>query len=444
MIDNLMKWGLFGLTMFIFSPSFSQMQACPVNINFSTGNLTHWWAYTGNNQINAQNPNGNGPLAIKQTYDSTVASPAGTIGATAIPEYNLPSVSGIHVITTTGTDLFGGFSTIPTINGYQYDYSILLGSTSISRGAGGNSPNPGGYIRGISYKINVPAGPASEPYTMTYAYAMVLENGSHNTNQQPKFSATLATAAGIISCASPSYDLPTLDNAVNGGNATLDSAAAIKNGFTVSPQPSPNANPTGNGGGHLQDVWTKGWTEVTFDLSPYRGQQVTLTFEADNCVPGGHFAYAYVALRNVCAGLAISGDTLACANSNLTYSVPSLAGATYQWYVPAGWTISSGSTSNIITVKVGTQNGSIIATEQNSCANLTDTIQVKTSPPSMGGSLSGDATVCTGINSSTLLLSGNTGSVIGMDILAGWQHLDKHSRYHYRIYRPEPECNHGV
>src|SRR5580704_1368875 len=125
MIDNLMKWGLFGLSMLIFSPSFSQMQACPVNINFSTGNLTHWWAYTGNNQINIENPSGNGPLAIKKTYDSTVASPAGTIGAVAIPEYNLPSVSGIHVITTPGTDLFGGFSTIPTINGYQYDYSIL-------------------------------------------------------------------------------------------------------------------------------------------------------------------------------------------------------------------------------------------------------------------------------------------------------------------------------
>ena len=86
-------------------------------------------------------------------------------------------------------------------------------------------------------------------------------------------------------------------------------------------------------------MWTKGWTEVTFDLSPYRGQQVLLTFEADNCVPGGHFAYAYVALRNTCSGLNISGPLLACVNGNFTYSIPALAGAEYNWTVPGGWTM---------------------------------------------------------------------------------------------------------
>ena len=61
---------------------------------------------------------------------------------------------------------------------------------------------------------------------MTYAYAMVLENGAHNSNQQPLFSATLQTADSVIRCASPQYFLPTFNNASNGGNATLDSATA--------------------------------------------------------------------------------------------------------------------------------------------------------------------------------------------------------------------------
>lgn len=406
MINKLLRYWVCGLCMFISRPAFSQTEGCPININFSNGGLTHWFAYTGNNQ------DGNGPGAIHQTYDSTQVAPAGTIGATTIPEYNLPSVSGIHTNSTIGTDHFGGFSTIPTINGYQYNYSILLGSTSVSTNATRDGGNPGGYIRGISYRITVPTSASPQPYTMTYAYAMVLENGSHNSDNQPLISATLATADSVVSCASPSYYLPTFNNNTSPGgtDATLDTATAIKNGFSQSREPSPNIDHKSNS--YLYDVWTKGWTEVTFDLSPYRGQTVTLTFEADNCVPGGHFAYGYIAIRNLCNGLMISGDSLVCSNSNVTYSIPALAGASYEWSVPNGWTINSGINSNIINVTAGSQNGTVTAKEQNSCANLQDAIPVKTVAPSVGGEVSGNATVCTGGNSSVLTLSGNTGNIL--------------------------------
>jgi gliding motility-associated-like protein len=405
MNTQLAKWCLSGLCVFIFYPAFSQIQSCPANVNFSFGTLTNWNAYTGDNTA------GNGPSAIKTIYDSTVAAPTGTIGAVTIPEYLL-TVPGIRVETVPSTDVYGGFPTIPVINGYHYDYSILLGSTTINVNI-----NPytglqgGGYVRGISYNINVPPGPVTTPYTMTYAYAMVLENGNHNSDQQPMFSATLTTADSVITCASPSYDLPTLNNASSNGNdATLDTAAALRNGFTNSSKPSPNV--LSGYSGHLFDVWTKGWTEVTFDLSPYRGQQVTLTFEADNCVPGGHFAYAYVALRNTCAGLQISGDSSVCSYNNFTYSVPSLTNATYQWDIPSSWTIVSGDTTNIIHVTAGNKNGTITVEEQNSCADLKGSFPVTTTPPSVGGTVSANAEVCTGNNSSNLLLSGNVGNVL--------------------------------
>jgi gliding motility-associated-like protein len=354
--------------------SAGQSQSCPVNINFSNGTLVHWAAYTGNNQ------GGNGPDAIKVVYDSSRSAPDGTIGVTTLPEYNLPGVSGIRVITGQGTDAFGGFQTIPTINGYAYHYSILLGSTSIasrppnnpSDGSPGipvNGPQ-GGYVRGISYLINVPSGPSTLPYTMTYAYAMVLENGTHASLDQPMARAILSTPGGVIDCASPAYYLPT-----NGGG--LDSATARANGFSPSPMPTPNASRNAlNDGQHLQDVWTKGWTEVTFDLSPYRGQQVSLTFEADNCVPGGHFAYAYFALRDICDGLRISGDSLTCSNSVARYSVPSLDNGSYDWSAPAGWIIDPGSNGNAITVTIGPQSGWIVAREKNSCTSLTDSLFV--------------------------------------------------------------------
>jgi gliding motility-associated-like protein len=264
----------------------------------------------------------------------------------------------------------------------------------------------------------VPAGDVTVPYTMTYAYAMVLENGTHNSNQQPLFKATLSYGPNVITCASPQYYLPTFNDAAggNGGGstgATLDSATAIANGFTNSPVPFLSFGGQGNEGGRLlYDVWTKGWTEVTFDLSPYRGQQVQLTFEADNCTPGAHFAYAYVALRNTCAGLEISGHQTACTNNPINYAIPALAGATYNWTVPSGWTINSGSNGNIINVTPGATGGQITVQQVNSCADLRDTIDIVTTPPTVAGSVSSDATVCAGINSTALTLSGEFGGLL--------------------------------
>lgn len=386
--------------------SLAQMQACPINNNFSAGNLQHWFAYTGNNA-------GGNPASVTRPYDTAQGPPNGTQGVRAISEYNLSSTTGIQVITSNSTDYLGGFATIPTINGYSYTNSVLLGSTAISRG--NSNGVQGGYVRGISYTIAVPTSTIVQPYTMTYAYAMVLENGTHNSNQQPLFSATLSVNGSVVDCASPKYFLPTRDNAdPRGTGATLDTALAEAQGIYLSAHPSPNSNPNSNNPGaeHLMDVWAKGWTEVTFDLSPYRGQKVTLTFEADNCVPGGHFAYAYVALRNNCDGLAISGPIEACINSTLTYSIPALTGASYQWTVPAGWTIESGSDSNILKVRVGTDPGKITAYETNSCASLRDTLAVVTTLPTIPGFVSGNNEVCSGSNNSPLQLNDFRGKIL--------------------------------
>lgn len=393
-----------------------QSQTCPVNINFSSEDLSDWSALTG--------------LLGGASRDY---QPPNT-GVTIIPEYNI-SGTGIQVVTTAGIDPFGGFSTIPVINGYNYQYAVKLGSTATSFDLQlPRTNNPGGFRRAITYTINVPAGPSTEPYTMTYAYAMVLENGTHNSDQQPMFKATLSTQSGVVDCASPKYYLPTLNNAGGGPGggpgggllgATLDSAAALSEGFTLSPRPFlSHAGTNPNGGTLLHDVWTKGWTEVTFDLSSYRGQTVTLTFEADNCVPGAHFAYAYVALRNSCGGLMISGPAKACVNTKATYSVPSLANATYQWTIPAGWTLNSGAGTNKIEVTPNTSAGYITVHEVNSCADLKDTLAVSASPPTIAGRLTGAATVCTGVNSVPISLQGQRGHVVGWYASTDGTHWD--------------------
>lgn len=379
-------------------PAWSQIQTCPVNIDFSARDLSMWSAQTG--------LVGGGT----QTY------PGSNSGRVVIPEYTM-QINGIQVITNTYNDQFGGFPTIPTINGYAYNYSVLLGSTATSHDLNSGSRAPGGFTRAITYTINVPPGPKEVPYTMTYAYAMVLENGTHNSNQQPLFKAILKTNDSIITCASPEYYLPTFNDAGGGGGgstgATLDSAAAIANGFTNSPVPFFSyAGGGGEGGRYLYDVWTKGWTEVTFDLAAYRGTLVTLTFEADNCVPGGHFAYAYVALRNSCAGLEVSGSKVACTNNPIEYSIPALANATYTWTLPSGWTINSGSASNVITVTPGAAGGQIAVRQVNSCTDLKATIDVVTTPPTVAGRVNSDNNVCAGDNHTPLALTGRSGTVL--------------------------------
>jgi len=400
-----MKNFLPAIALLISHVAVAQNQACPLNNDWSFGNLTHWEAYTGNNI------NGN-PASTVLYYDSSQGAPNGTIGVRAIQEYNLPSVNGIQIITANSTDPYGNFPTIPKVNSYQYRQTIKLGSTSITHNSDGSSG--GGYVRGVSYLINVPPGPTTEPYTMTYAYAMVLENGTHNSNEQPLFKATLKVGDSVITCASPSYFLPTYGSRQNIG-ALLDSAAAKAAGFYPSRLPSPNPNPNGGGPNapHLYDVWAKKWTEVTFDLGPFRGRTVSLTFETDNCVPGGHFAYSYIALRNICGGLLINGDSVACQGITLTYSVPALGGSTtYQWQVPPDWSIVSGADSSVMQVKVGTDPGTVTANEKNSCANLTAALPVITALPTIGGALAGGTEVCTGTNSATLTLTGARGSVL--------------------------------
>ena len=186
MYHKLKVWLTSFAAVLIFSPLYSQLQSCPININFSAGDISSWSAKTGLLGHNFTN------------------YPAPNNGVSTISEYSIRPI-GIRVITSSSADPYGGFQTIPVINGYSYGYSVQLGSTTNSYDLRSPDTNPGGFIRSITYNINVPAGPATVPYTMTYAYAMVLENGTHNSNEQPLFKATLVANGAVIMCASPQY-----------------------------------------------------------------------------------------------------------------------------------------------------------------------------------------------------------------------------------------------
>ena len=252
---------------------------------------------------------------------------------------------------------------VPKIGGYIYDYSVKLGNSATGR-----------IANKIEYLLNVPSG--SNTFNVTYAYALVLQNPGHSANDQPKFVSTVKdlskpTNSQKIVCASKEYYV--------GDGQTY--------GLT-------------SGGINFID-----WQEVSFDLSQYSGKQISISFEVYDCTLGGHYGYAYVALRDDgCGTGVISGNNIVCNSStSLTYSTPTVDGASYTWTLPVGWTGSS--TSNSITVNPNNNpGGNITVTPSQSCGNIsTRSLQVTTvnSTPNTPGPINGNTNVCSGSNNLT-------------------------------------------
>lgn len=67
---------------------------------------------------------------------------------------------------------------------------------------------------------------------------------------------------------------------------------------------------------------------------------------------------------------AISGDASPCpGTTGLSYSVSPIAGVSYQWDLPQGWSQTSGGNSSSIVVTAGSSAGTIVVTPSNSCGN---------------------------------------------------------------------------
>lgn len=68
---------------------------------------------------------------------------------------------------------------------------------------------------------------------------------------------------------------------------------------------------------------------------------------------------------------AISGQTSPCQNASETYSVTNIAGITYTWGFPSGWSQTGGGTTNSVTATVGANAGNITVMPSNVCGNGT-------------------------------------------------------------------------
>ncbi|MCB0396389.1 MAG: S8 family serine peptidase [Flavobacteriales bacterium] len=85
---------------------------------------------------------------------------------------------------------------------------------------------------------------------------------------------------------------------------------------------------------------------------------------AGDTVTKARYAYINVITTPAVPGT-VFGDTVPCPGSTETYNVANVAGVTYTWTLPGDWTGTS--TSNSITVTVGSQSGNVSVTAGNTC-----------------------------------------------------------------------------
>ncbi len=103
----------------------------------------------------------------------------------------------------------------------------------------------------------------------------------------------------------------------------------------------------------------------------------------------------------------ISGSVLVCGGSNVTYSIPSVPGATsYGWTLPNGWTGTS--TTNSITATAGPAGGTISVVAISGCGNgPAQTLTVSNAAP-VGVITASATSICQGSNA--LLTTSTTGT----------------------------------
>lgn len=221
-----------------------------VNIDFESGTFNGWTIRRGFNPL----------------YNPSV----GCCSTTQTPQ-------DVAIMTGAGNDPFGGFPVVYPGGG---SFSARVGSSLT-----------GGFADRIEQTFFVT--PANANFT--YRYAIVLNDGGHSTQDQPRFTSEI---------------IDTLGNAVPCTFYQVSAGSGIP-GFVQSPNNS--------------SVIYKTWTDVVIDLTPNIGQNVTLRFTVYDCRQTGHFAYAYV--DGLCTNFVTSKSDTTC------------VGVPYPMCAPAGFSV---------------------------------------------------------------------------------------------------------
>ncbi|OFY05800.1 MAG: hypothetical protein A2W93_14850 [Bacteroidetes bacterium GWF2_43_63] len=120
---------------------------------------------------------------------------------------------------------------------------------------------------------------------------------------------------------------------------------------------------------------------------------------------------------------AIAGNIAPCSGATgLTYTVTDVAGVTFTWSVPTGWSINSGQGSNSISVTSGAVSGYISVIPSNPCGSgISQSLLVNPgTTPAQPSAISGDMAPCTGTPGIVYSVANVSGVNYNWTVPAGW------------------------
>ncbi len=356
----------------------------------STGTPTSWaWSITpatfnfvGGTNATSQNPQVEFTAAGTYTIQLTATNACGsdaenkTNYVTVVAAPAQPSVITGNINPCSGAT--GLTYNVTNVGGVTYNWSVPTGWT-ITAGAGTNS-------------ITVTAGTAAGTISVTPS------NGCDGTPQ------TLAVTANTV---------PAQPSAITGQIGPCQTTTEY---YSVTNVPGVTYTWT------TPADWTidagQGTNSITVTCGASSGTvQVT---PSNTCGNGTPQTITVTSSLLPSQPSAIVGDNTPCQTSQ-TYSVTTVAGVTYTWSFPAGWSVTAGQGTNSVTVTPSATAGTITVTPSTGCGNGTAQTLSATPEPAVAqpSAITGAASPCAG-TSQTYSVTNETGVTYTWSFPTGW------------------------
>ncbi|HRG59163.1 MAG TPA: T9SS type A sorting domain-containing protein [Bacteroidia bacterium] len=353
----------------VATPSFTSVcTSVPVQLNATGGSNYSWSPAAG-----LSNPNISNPIATPSSTTTYIVQ--STNGSCVLSDTVLVQV------TTGGTTASVAISSLPT--------GSICAGTSVTFTA---TPQNEGTTPVYVWKVNgITVGTNSHTYTSTTLnnndiVTCVMTSNLPCVAGSPTTSNAITMSVNPI--ANPSVTIQTTPSTTicEGTNITF-TAIPVNGGVNPIYQWKLNGANVGSGGLTYSNAGLNNGDIITVEITANSGCATQPTASSTNTV------ITVNALPSTPG--AINGNIDQCAGQVVTYSVPTIAGATsYQWTLPLGWTGSS--TSNTINVTVGNNSGDISVNGVNSCGiGGVQTLSVNVnSTPFTPTSILGNTSIC--------------------------------------------------
>jgi hypothetical protein len=379
-------------------------------VNSVLSNITH--ATTGATGISSSGVGGaNGlPPGVSAAWASNIITISGTPTSSGTYNYTIPLTGGCGSVTATGTIIVNASNTASAASSSPTlcINTVLTNITHSTTGTSGISNN------GVSGSNGLPAGVSASWSSNTitisgtptvsgsFSYSIPMTGGCSSVN---------ATGTIIVNSVSIGGSISGGTSVCTGTNSTILTLSGYTGSITKW-QSSTTSD------------FSSSVTDITNTSTTYTATNLTTTTYFRAVVTNGscsaaNSSSATITVNSASVGGSVAGSTTVCTGTNssvltlsgYTGSITKWQSSTVSDFSSSVVDISNSTTTNTATNLTTTTYYRAVITSGVCSATYSSSATVTVNPTSVGGSVTGGTTVCTGTNSTLLTLSGNTGTV---------------------------------